>query len=239
MTDIATLLAGTEEDIAEVQTRAMEEAGELLKDDWRGVIEAAGLGARLARTVRSRAYPAKGQNSLDPAAFIWTKAPKIIDAFSRGVTIRARDGKWLAWPTPAAGARRITPAVWEKRKGVKLRFIPLRGGRSAILVLDNARLTGRGLAAQNRSTSRNGGGYTRLAGRATVVIFVLHRTSRVKKLFDLETLATRAAARMPALIDKHWSRMPDRNAPMLMDDSGRPIAPFKPWSGPRTKGSGW
>ncbi len=222
MTDVAALMAGTEEDIAHVLTAAMDEAAELLREDWKQAIEEAGLGSRLARTVRAKVYP-MGQASLDPAAFVHTKAPKIIDAFDRGVTIRARNKRWLAFPTPAAGPKRISPLEWERKTGLQLRFVPLRGGKSALLVTDNARLSSKGRAQKNQGYSRKGGSYTRLTGRATIVVFQLSRSVKEKKLLDLDALADRGAARVPALIDKHWATIPPRDAPMLIDDRGRPI----------------
>jgi hypothetical protein len=43
----------------------MAEAGASLKSAWRGQITGAGLGQRLANTIRAQTYP-KGRNSLDP-----------------------------------------------------------------------------------------------------------------------------------------------------------------------------
>ncbi|OZA14292.1 MAG: hypothetical protein B7Y02_04755, partial [Rhodobacterales bacterium 17-64-5] len=47
----------------------MTEAGASLKSAWRAQIAGAGLGARLANTIRSQTYP-KGRNSLDAAALV-------------------------------------------------------------------------------------------------------------------------------------------------------------------------
>ena len=50
--------------------------------------------------------------SLNAAAVVWSKAPLIIGAHDAGPLIRAKNGVWLAIPTPAAGkalgGRRIT-----------------------------------------------------------------------------------------------------------------------------------
>ena len=56
-------------------TAAMRQAGSDLKADWRGQITSAGLGQRLARSIRNKTYPERGE-SLDAAAFIWSKAPR-------------------------------------------------------------------------------------------------------------------------------------------------------------------
>lgn len=235
MGDVVDLMAGTEKDLAVVISNAMAEAGEMFKADWRAAVIEAGLGQRLAYTVRSEFFPSGNRSSLDPAAYVFTKSSKIMDAMTRPQVIRAKNGRWLAWPTDAAGAKRISPAEWERRHRMPLRFVPIRGGRSALLVVDNARLSASGRARRNIRTSRKGGEYTPLSGRATIVVFTLHRSTQTKKRFDLEALAVIAANRVDGLIAKHWQRMPDRDAPMMMDDNGRPMAPFKRWSGPSTR----
>ena len=52
-------------------------------------------------------------------------------AHDAGPRIRARIGLWLAIPTATAGkalrGRRITPAAWERKTGLRLRFL-YRGG---------------------------------------------------------------------------------------------------------------
>ena len=98
----------------------MNQAGLGLKTAWRAQITSAGLGARLANTIRSQTYP-KGRNSLDAAALVWSNAPVIIGAHDTGPLIRSASGFWLAIPLPAAGkalrGKRITPAMWEQRTG--------------------------------------------------------------------------------------------------------------------------
>ena len=86
-------------------TKAVCDAGTELKTAWRGQISGAGLGQRLARTIRLATYP-KGQPSLNAAALVWSKAPVIIGAHDAGPLIRSRNGFWLAIPTPAAGKSR-------------------------------------------------------------------------------------------------------------------------------------
>ncbi|MFU8779373.1 MAG: DUF6441 family protein, partial [Roseovarius sp.] len=99
---------------------ATREAGDGLKTAWRAQITGAGLGARLARTIRSEHYP-RGKPSLNAAALVWSKAPTIINAHDTGPLIRSKNGFWLAIPTPAAGKSsrggRITPGEWERRTG--------------------------------------------------------------------------------------------------------------------------
>jgi hypothetical protein len=111
---------------------AIREAGAGLKDAWRAQITGAGLGARLARTIRSEQFP-KGKPSLSAAALVWSKAPVIIGAHDTGPLIRSRNGFWLTIPLPAAGKSlrggRITPGEWERRSGLRLRFVYRRTDR--------------------------------------------------------------------------------------------------------------
>lgn len=99
---------------------------------WRGQITRAGLGVRLSRTICSTIF-SKGKPSLNAAALIWTKAPVIVDTYNTGPLIRSKYGYWLATPTAAAGnstrGARISPGEWERRRGLRLRFIYVVAGR--------------------------------------------------------------------------------------------------------------
>ena len=80
-------------------------------------------------------------------------------AHDTGPLIRSKDGFYLAIPTEAAGrglrGRRITPGEWERRRGLRLRFVYRRTGPS-LLVADGARINKRGQAVASRSkTGRN------------------------------------------------------------------------------------
>ena len=112
-------------------TAAMREAGAGLKTAWRSQITGAGLGRRLANSIRSQTYPKAGE-SLNAAALVWSKAPVIVGAHDTGPLIRSKNGFWLAIPFPAAGKStrggRITPGEWERRRGLRLRFVYRRHG---------------------------------------------------------------------------------------------------------------
>ncbi|MFN3624470.1 MAG: DUF6441 family protein [Hyphomicrobium sp.] len=209
--DLAKGLNQAEGDTARSVTRAMRTVTDGLKADLRADITDAGLGQRLANTWRGKTFPESGA-SVEAAAFVWSKAPNIVDAFDRGVTIRSRHGFWLAIPTPAAGKtglnptgarKRITPGGWERRTGMRLRFV-FRRGRPALLVADNARLSKGGLARPNIGRTRSGAVYTRLVGRSTVVVFILVPQVTLKKRLDIAASASRWAARVPGLIASHW-----------------------------------
>ena len=64
-------------------TVAMREAGTGLKTAWRLQITGAGLGTRLANSIRSQNFPRSGE-SLDAAALVWSKAPVIVGAHDTG-----------------------------------------------------------------------------------------------------------------------------------------------------------
>jgi hypothetical protein len=178
-------------------TSAMREAGTGLKTDWRGQITQARLGQRLSRTIRSEQYP-KGQASLNAAALVWSRAPEIIRAHATGPLIRSKDGFYLAIPTEAAGkgtrGKALTPGEWERRRGLRLRFVYRRRGPS--LLVADGRLNSRGLGVASRSKTGR--------GRATVPIFLLVPQVKLPKRLDLDRDAERAQDSVPALIVANW-----------------------------------
>ena len=180
-------------------TTAMRDAGTALKSAWRAQITGAGLGARLARTIRSEAYP-KGKPSLNAAALVWSKAPVIVGAHDTGPLIRSKTGSWLTIPTTAAGKStrggRITPGEWERRTGLRLRFIYRRRGPS--LLVAEARLNTKGRAVASRSKTGR--------GLASVPIFLLVPQVRLRKRLDLARDAERARDGVPGRIVAGWER---------------------------------
>ena len=100
--NLAKGLTEAEGEAARSVTGAMREVTEGLKSDLRADVVDGGLGQRLANTWRGKTYP-ESAVSLEAASFVWSKAPNLVDAFDRGVTIRSKSGFWLAIPTPAAG----------------------------------------------------------------------------------------------------------------------------------------
>lgn len=201
MPDLGKALAGAEQVIESAVTSGMRDATTGLKEALRQDVVSSGLGERLSRTWRGKTYPETG-SSLEAAAFVWSKAPKLIDAFDRGVVIRSKNGFWLAIPTAAAGSTgvgangrsaRITPGGWERRTGMRLRFV-YRRGQPSLLVADNARINTKGRAAPNR----------RKTGQATAVIFLLVPQVSLRKRLDIDAAARTWAGRVPSLIARHW-----------------------------------
>jgi len=178
-------------------TAAMREAGTGLKAAWRLQVTGAGLGTRLANTIRSQTFPKAGE-SLDAAALVWSQAPVIIGAHNSGPLIRSKDGFWLAIPLPAAGKSlrggQITPGEWERRRGLRLRFVYRRTGPS--LLVAEGRLNTKGQAVVSRSKTGR--------GKVTAPIFLLVPQVKLPKRLDLARDADRALDSVPGLIVANW-----------------------------------
>ncbi|MFV0299330.1 MAG: DUF6441 family protein [Paracoccus sp. (in: a-proteobacteria)] len=177
---------------------AVAAAGNGVKSDWRAQVTGAGLGQRLARTIRSEQFP-KATPSLNAAAVVWSKAPVILSAHDTGPLIRATNGYWLAIPTPAAGrgkgGKRPAPAEFEARTGLTLRFVRRRTGPSLLIAEGRLNKGGRAVA----SRSRTGRGLT------SVPVFLLVPQVRLRKRLDLERPARLAAAALPGAIVRNWT----------------------------------
>jgi hypothetical protein len=178
-------------------TAAMREAGTNLKTAWRAQITGAGLGTRLANTIRSQTFPKAG-DSFGAAALVWAKAPVIVGAHDAGPLIRSTNGFWLAIPTEAAGKSlrggRMTPGEWERRTGLRLRFVYRRTGPSLLVAEGRVDTKGRTVASRSK-TGR---------GRVTSPIFLLVPQVRLPKRLDLARDAERAHGAVPGLIVETW-----------------------------------
>ncbi len=177
---------------------AMRTAGTTLKSAWRAQITGAGLGTRLGNSIRLASFPKSG-NSLNATTLVWSNAPVIIGAHDTGPLIRSQDGFWLAIPTLAAGkstkGSRITPSEWERRTGLRLRFIYRRRGPS--LLVAEGRLNSKGRAVASKSKTGRGG--------ATVPIFLLVPQITLLKRLDLARDAERAVDGVPGLNVASWA----------------------------------
>ena len=126
-------------------------------------------------------------------------------AHDAGPLIRSQEGFWLAIPTEAAGrglrGGKITPGEWERRRGLRLRFVYRRRGPS-LLVADRARINTRGRAVASRSKTRR--------GQVTAPIFLLVPQVKLRKRLDLDRDAERVQGRVPGLIVTNWVEPPIR-----------------------------
>lgn len=187
--DLSRFLAEEHARLESAVTRAVSGAAQKLKLSLRAET-AQRLGTRLGNAWRSKVYP-EGQASAGAAGLVFTKAPKLIRAFSEGATIRSKNGTFLAIPTEAApkrgvGRKRISPSTFPEAALGKLRFVYRRGAPS-LLVVDNLR--------QSQSKNPERAGRFRKAsasalrtgrGLATVVMFILVPIVRLRKVLDIE-----------------------------------------------------
>ncbi len=206
--DIRKALSGAETQIAKAVTAGMRDASVGLKGDLRDDVTGAGLGQRLANTWRGKAYPESGE-SMEAAAFVWSKAPKLIDAYDRGATIRSNRGFFLAIPTEYAGRgigrEKVTPGSWERRTGIRLKFIYRRGAPSLLVAEQRAR-TGKGAQrASSRFARPSPAALKSGRGLTSVVVFILVPQVRVKKRLDINRIAQAWADRVPSLVASHWT----------------------------------
>lgn len=121
-----------------------------------------------------------------------------VGAHDSGPLIRSKDGFWLAIPLPAAGKSlrggRITPGEWERRRGLRLRFVYRRTGPS--LLVAEGRLNTKGQAVVSRSkTGRE---------KVTAPIFLLVPQVKLPKRLNLARDADRALDSLPGLIVVNW-----------------------------------
>ena len=219
--DIDALVSGTEEEVAGFVTATMGEASAELQADWRQQIEQARLGPRLAKSIRREVYP-RGQSSVDAAALIWTRAPKIIDAYARGSTIRPVNGARYLWiPTDDVPKKRqgnrLTPQEVEQRFGRdlviigagthRLRTTPSRVN-NGVAYAGFSGLAIRKASGRWRNATPNqmkpGHRSYREVTRQFVLMFTLVPMVKVSKRLDLEAIAREADARFPGQLSKNW-----------------------------------
>jgi hypothetical protein len=207
--DLKRFLAEEVKAAEEAVTAGVREGTDGLKQDLRRQIAGAGLGQRLANTWRSEVYP-KGARSIRAAGLVFSKAPNIVRVYEEGAVIRSKHGFFLAIPTPAAGRfgdgrRKMTPGLWERMHGARLRFVYRRRGPS-LLVADNRRArAGRrgGFAKASERALRTG------RGLVTVPMFLLVPQVTLRKRLDVAGAAVRWQARLPELVLRHWQHKRD------------------------------
>jgi len=106
---------------------------------------------------------------------------------SRTVVIESRDG--------TLSLILFTPAEWERRRGMRLRFIYRRNGPS-LLVAEKARINTRGRAVASRSKTGR--------GQVSAPIFLLVPQVKLGKRLDLARDAEKVARSVPGLIVQKW-----------------------------------
>ncbi len=190
-------------------TLGVVEATEGLREELRQQVITAGLGEKMARTWRQKRYPSSGY-SIGTTGLVYSKAPVVIRAFNEGVTIRSKEGKFLAIPTTAApkrgvGGKRLTPDNFPEHSLGRLRFVYRRGAPS-LLVVDGMRAgVGKrgGFRKASDTAKRTGRGLT------TVIMFILLPQVMLKKRLDVDAASVRWSMRLPDLILKNWPETSD------------------------------
>lgn len=208
-----------EAELAKDVTEAVRAGTDLIKGRARSATQAAWKGNRLPKAWRANVYPKSG-TSMDAAGFIRVRgnAADIIATGLKPTTIRGREGRWLAIPTKEAGQfgikrgqsgagvttnrrgarERITPGGFERRTGLKLRFVYDKdsAGR-AYLIADKAMLSG-GKAAPYRSKGRG----SKLYGPEgqSIIVFILVAQVTTRKRMDIDDIADAGAAKAAGLI---------------------------------------
>lgn len=145
---------------------------------------------RLWRAWASKAYPTTG-GAVEPVGTIYLKGGArtrgAIQFWTQSGSIRGKSGQYLAVPLPAAGSRGrsrdLTPGEWERRTGIRLRFV-YRPGKPALLVADEATLSGKGKIARQNTAKRRATG----RGNTTVPIFVLLPMVKFGNAFAIEPI---------------------------------------------------
>jgi hypothetical protein len=84
--------------------RAVATTGQQVQSELRAQARGAGFrdgGRAVANAWRLQVYPRPGVGtaSFKPAALVWSRMPKVVEAFDRGATITAKGRKYLAFPT--------------------------------------------------------------------------------------------------------------------------------------------
>lgn len=176
-------------------------------------MRAAGLG-RLSNAVGQTSALKKRQYDRNPYGVLFARggdeslAGGALDAYSRGVTIRTKERKWLAFATKAipqrVGRRKITPALYEAggfgaRYG-HLEFRPVNP-RLALLVIRDTSITAKGRIRERGK--RLGRGST---AQKEVVAFVLIRFTRRAQRFDKLAEVRPYGASVPQLIQEELKR---------------------------------
>lgn len=185
-------------------TSAVRIAGAGLQSDYRRQTTGAGLGQRLANAWRLDRFPRSG-DSVRAATVVRSAAPKLMQAFGDGVTIRSANGFFLAIPTDAApkrgeGGKRISPSNWPAARFGPLRFVFRGRGRPGLLVVDGLRAR----AGKRGGFARGGKRATARGEVATVVMFILVPQARLRKRLDLDGPARAWQARLPELVEREW-----------------------------------
>lgn len=183
-------LEGFQEGVREAVGMAGRETMAALADmglaRLRSSVREAGLGDRLANAWRGEVYPRRGP-ALEPALFIYTKAPEIIRAHT-GEMITADAGGYLAIPIPDSPAEDFpnprgsdTKVDYARaRFGERLFMIPPKNGRIGMLAVEGAAITKTGRVSIRQKNKKDQWG----KGTMTIPLFWLVPQVTMKPALD-------------------------------------------------------
>jgi hypothetical protein len=204
---LTAILKAQTDGVKKIVTDTVVEATTKLKEDLRAQVRAAGLGDRLAKSFQQQRYPKTG-TSLEAAGVVFSKANKIHRAFIDGVTIKGKQGLFLAIPTSACpkqiAGKRASPALFERYIG-KLRFV-YRANAPSLLVAENQRANTGKRGGYRRATEKQ---LASGRGLATVVMFILVRQVRLRKLISLDVAERSATDFLARTLQSRLENIPE------------------------------
>jgi hypothetical protein len=195
---------------------SMTEVAEELVGKLRTDVERSGMAnaTRLKTAAwRSKVYGAG--TSLDPAAWVFSKLPLIIQAFENGLTIRARGGKGLLIPNPDVWGGRARLGRGKSLGGLwalaTQRFGDLhvvkRPGKTTLVVAQVREGTGtRGGFRKASATALKRGAAGKASGLVSVVVFVIVKDAKLPRLLKGDTIRARAQRDAPARMDQLFQK---------------------------------
>lgn len=203
---IAEVVADIHTDFEDAAMATMSEVSTGLKKALREQVVAAGLGDRLANTWRGKVYPDRGRKSVAPAAFVFSKAPNIVDAFSNAPLIVPVNGsRYLAIPTenvPHKGRGKImTPLDVEMAFNQDLKFSTTKDGK--LFAFIEAVLSRKGTSWRPPTRGR------RKQGRnvQAVIMFFLIPRAQMPKLFDLDAATAEWSDQAQIILDQNLNNL--------------------------------
>lgn len=191
-------------------TLGTRDAGRGLKMALREQVRSAGLGPKVEKTWQDKEFPAGQKHSMSPAHLVFSKAPKLIEAYDKGVTIRAKNKIFLAIPTEDAPELRmrgrtrvqVSPKTWPEERYGKLRFVAGKGGYAYLVASDLRRLY-RQKDNAFRGFKKASAAWMKKGNRVEdVVMFILIPQARMKKKLDVQREYKKWSQRHVDLIEK-------------------------------------
>lgn len=171
-------------------------------------------GLRNAQRLKGAAWKRKLYGvgkSLEPAAWVYSRIPVIVQAFENGQVIRAKGGKGLLIPNPDAwpggrmrlGRRASVTSLWNaavSRFG-ELRVVK-RPGRTTLVVAEVRESAAKpGTFRKASASARRRADAGKASGLATIIVFVIAREAKQPRLLRGATIRARALAGAPHRMD--------------------------------------